>query len=115
MALLFFAPFAPFLWGVVASLIWWRQLQSPWLFLVVSVLALLGVQVVISILWSYLPLLVGNYFLEAGKYVVARPLSEAELERITSEESRIAMLQAGLVLLAAVPFLWWVKNGLAAK
>ena len=111
----FFASFAPFAWAAIASLIWWRQLSSPWLFLVAGTLTLLGVQVVISSLWSYLPLLSGNYFLEAGKLVVARPLSEAELSRITDEASRIALIQAGLVVLAAVPLLWWLKSGLAAK
>ena len=111
----FFALFAPLLWAIVASLIWWRHLSSPWLFLIVGVLALLGVQVLISSLWSYLPLLSGNCFLETGKYVVAKPLSETELRHIASEQSRTAVIQAGLVFVVAVPLLWWLKSGLAAK
>jgi hypothetical protein len=115
MALSFFAPFAPLLWAVVASVIWWRQLASPSLFLAIGALTLLGVQVVIASLWEYMPLFSGNYFLEAGQYVVAKPLNEVELVRLAHEKSRIALIQAGLVLVAAVPLLWWLKSGLAAK
>jgi hypothetical protein len=114
MALSFLAPLAPLLWAVVASLIWWRQLSSPWLFLVAGALMLFGAQVVISGLWDYLPAFTGNYFLEAGKYVVARPMSEAEMSHIASEQSRTALIRAAFVLVSAVPLLWWLKSGLAA-
>lgn len=42
-------------------------------------------------------------------------LSEAELTQLAFEQSRTAAFQVGLVLVAAVPFLWRLKSGLASK
>lgn len=99
-------PLLPMSWALIATAYWWRQLSSPWLFLVASVLALFGVQAVISFVWDWWPQLTGSYFLEAVR-------TEAEMQRQFEEQNRAAVIQAALVLAAAIPFLFWLKGGLA--
>ena len=108
-------PILPLLWGLIASAFWWRQLSSLWLFLLAGVLALLGIQAAISFLWDYWPHLSGNYFLEANSFVGGKAPTEAEVQRLLEEKNRVAVIQATLVLVAAIPFLWWLKSGLSVK
>ena len=99
-------PLLPAVWALIASVYWWRDLSSPWLFVVAVVLALFGVQALILFLWDWLPQLTGNYFLEAVR-------TEAGVQRHLEEQNRAAIIQAGVVLGAAIPFLLWLKAGLA--
>ncbi|XHS80455.1 hypothetical protein ACFJGW_10895 [Burkholderiaceae bacterium UC74_6] len=39
-------------WTIVAALVWWRRVKSPWLFLTVTLLAGLGAQAVSDLLWA---------------------------------------------------------------
>lgn len=109
-------PLLPMVWALIASAIWWRQLEAPGLFLVAALLALFGIQTVVSFLWDYWPSLgAGGYFLEANNFVSGKVLSEAEVRRHLDEKNRVAITQAFIVLAATVPFLWWLKSGLSFK
>jgi len=108
-------PFLPIVWVLIASAYWWRQLSSPGLFFVAGLLALFGVQAVVSFLWDYWPHMFGGYFLEANNFVAGKIPSEAEVQKQLEEQNRVAIIQAALVLVAAVPFLWWLKSGLSVK
>jgi hypothetical protein len=57
----------------------------------------------------------GGYFLEANNFVAGKVPSEAEIQRHLEESNRVAITQALIVLVAAVPFLWWLKSGLSFK
>jgi len=110
------SPFLPIIWALIASAVWWRQLSSPWLFLVTALVALFGIQAIVSFLWDYWPSFGGGgYFLEANNFVPGKVLSEAEVQRHLEEKNRIAITQAFIVLATAVPFLWWLKSGLSFK
>jgi hypothetical protein len=109
-------PFLPLVWALLASAFWWRQLPAPWLFLVAALLALFGIQTVVSFLWDYWPSLSGGgYFLEQNNLVAGKVLSDAELQRRIEEANRVAITKALIVLAAAIPFLLWLKNGLSLK
>lgn len=108
-------PFLPIAWVAIASVFWWRALSSPWLFLVTGLLALLGVQAVVSFFWDYWPHISGGYFLEANNFVSGKLPSEAEIQRHLEEKNRIAITQAIILLVAAVPLLWWLKSGLSSQ
>jgi hypothetical protein len=109
-------PFLPLVWALIAGAFWWRQLQVPWLFLVAALLALFGIQTVVSVLWDYWPSLSGGgYFLEQNNLVAGKVLSDAELQRRIEEANRVAITKALIVFAAAVPFLWWLKSGLSFK
>lgn len=99
------APMLPILWALVAGAVLWRNLSSPWLFLVTAVFALFGIQTVISTVWECWA--VSSNFLEAS---AVSP--EAMAQRL-DESNRRTLVLAGLVLLSAFPFLWWLKNGFA--
>ena len=101
------APFLPILWVLVAAGIWWRQLSSPTLFAVTALLALFGIQAVIAFAWDWWPHFAGNYFLEVSK---ATP---EQMQQRLEAQNRRAIIQAVIVLVTAVPFLWWLKSGLA--
>ena len=96
-------PFAPILLAILAAVYWWAGLSSPWLFLVTAVLSLLGIQVLVSLVWEYMPIVTGNYFLEA-------PSSEAHWLKVVPVAKRSACVQLAIVLVTAVPFLWWLKS-----
>jgi hypothetical protein len=98
-------PLLPAVWALIAAIYWWRNLSSPWLFLVTAALALFGVQAVIAIVWEWWPLLTGNHFVEAVR-------TEAEMQRNLDEKNRAAFIQAALVLVTTIPFLFWLKKGL---
>jgi hypothetical protein len=108
-------PLLPLLWALIATVYWWRQLSVPWLFLVAGFLALLGVQSVVSFIWDYWPHLSGRHFLEANDFVAGKAPSEAAVQRVLEEKNRVAITQAALVLMAAIPLLWWLKSGLSIK
>ena len=108
-------PLLPVLWMAVASAFWWRSLSSPWLFLVAGLLALFGVQAVVSFFWDYLPHISGGYFLEANNFVAGKSPSEAEVQRHLEEMNRVAFTQAMIVLVTAVPLLWWLRRGLSSR
>ncbi|MFO0041370.1 MAG: hypothetical protein ACK55W_05390 [Pseudomonadota bacterium] len=109
------APFLPIVWVLLASAYWWRELSSSWLFLVVGLLAVFGIQAIVSFLWTWWPHIFGNYFLEASNVVAGKVPSEAELQRVFEEANRAAIIQATLVAVATVPLLWWLKSGLSLK
>ncbi len=108
-------PFLPIVWVLIASAYWWRLLSSPGLFLVAGLLALFGIQAIVSFLWDWWPHVSGGYFLEANNFVGGKAPSEAEVQRLLEEKNRVAILQATLVLVAAIPLLWWLKSGLSVK
>lgn len=90
----------PGLIGVVAAVLWWKQLANPWLFACVAVLCNLGLQQVLSAGWSVLRLGLrsGGFYLEAT--------TEAGIRAIAFEAVGIA-----LVLLAlGWPLLSLVRN-----
>ena len=105
--MLVIAPFLPALWALIAAVIWWRHVFSPALFAVAAVLGLFGIQAVVAFLWDYWPVFRGGYFLEV------RPARPEEVEKLFEASQRRAMIQAAIVLVAAVPFLWWLKSGLS--
>ena len=109
------APFLPIVWVLLASAYRWRELSSSWLFLVVGLLAVFGIQAIVSFLWTWWPHIFGNYFLEASNVVTGKVPSEAELQRVFEEANRAAIIQATLVAVATVPLLWWLKTGLSLK
>jgi hypothetical protein len=97
-------PLLPVVWAFIASAYWWRQLSAPWLFAVAALLALLGIQVVVSILWDSWPFIGTNgYFFEG--------VSDTEMQHYLEDKNRAAMMQAVIVLGAAIPFLLWLKSG----
>ena len=109
-------PFLPIVWALIAGAFWWRKLSSPGLFLVTAILALFGIQTIASFLWTYWPHMSGGgYFLEANNFVAGKIPSEAEIQKHLEEENRVAIAQALVVFVAAIPFLWWLKSGLSFK
>jgi hypothetical protein len=108
-------PFLPVAWALFASAYWWRRLSSPWLFLTTALLALFGIQAVVAFIWEYWPLMSGGYFLEHNNFVPGQLPSESEMQRRLEEENRVAIIQAVVLVIAAVPFLWWLRRGLAPR
>jgi hypothetical protein len=108
-------PFLPLVWVLIASAFWWRQLQTPWLFIVAGLLALFGIQAVVSFLWGYWPIMSGGYFLEQNDLVSGRVFSDVELQHRIEEANRVAITKAFMVLAASIPFLLWLKSGLSLK
>lgn len=108
-------PLLPIMWVLIASTYWWRQLSSPGLFFVAGLLALFGIQTIVSFLWDWWPHMSGDYFLEANNFIAGKTLSEAEMQRVLEEKNRAAIIQAALVLVAAIPLLWWLKRALSVK
>jgi hypothetical protein len=100
-------PFLPMVWVLVASAYWWRKFSAPWLFAVAALFALFGIQSVVSFLWDFWP------FSETHALVNVAKVSEADMQQYLEEKNRIAMIQGVLVLIAGVPFLWWLKGGLS--
>ena len=101
-------PLLPILWVVGASAIWWRQLSKPWLFVVTALFALLGIQLVVSLAWKIAPFI-------GGQSIAISKVSAGEMQRYFEERNRAAIIQAILVLFAAIPFLWWLSSGLSAR
>jgi hypothetical protein len=101
-------PLLPVLWVISASVLWWRKLSRPWLFSVVAVFALLGIQLLISLVWNIWPI-IGAHTVGISK------VSPEEIQKYYEEKNRAAIIQAVLVFLAAVPFLWWLRGGLSAR
>jgi hypothetical protein len=108
-------PFLPTLLALLASMLWWRNLSSPWLFFVSATLAAFGIQAVIAFVRDYWPQFSGGYFLEANVHVSGKLLSEADIQRALEREGRTALIQASCPFCAAVPFLFWLKSGLSTK
>lgn len=109
------SPFLFIVWALIATVYWWRHLSSPGLFLVTALLALLGIQAIVSFVWDSWPHFFGNYFLEPNKVVSGRIPSEAEIQRLLEVRNRDAAIQAAIVLAGAIPFLWWLKSGLSSE
>lgn len=86
--------FMPLIVAIVAAAIAWRRLARPWLFLVASVLALLGVQAIAA------PAAVG-YF-----------LSSASASGASAGFDRSLVVSAVLVVALGTPFMWWLSRGL---
>lgn len=88
----------PSLFGLVAAVLWWRQLANPWLFTCVAVLCTLGLQQVLSAAWSAirLGLRSGGFYLEAT--------TEAGIRAMAFEAAGIAfvLLVLGWPLLSQV-------------
>lgn len=86
--------FMPLILAIVASALLWRLLTRPWLFLVTSTLALLGVQSIAA------PAAVG-YFLSFGSPSVPSPGFDRSLA-----------VSAVLIIALGAPFMWWLSRGL---
>ena len=102
----------PFLTAIILSAVcaalWWQSLQSPWQFLVLALLSLLGLHRVVQVAAESFKLLrteLGGYFLEARK---PPNLHELVLEQMTAEAFAIA----GVVVIAGIPLLFWLRNAL---
>jgi|SRR5690349_25030843 hypothetical protein len=100
------APFLPILWAGIASAIW-RRVSSPWLFTVAALLALFGIQLVVSFLWDPWPHVTGNYFLEYNN------VTAAQMQSLLEERNRAAIIQAVIAFFVGFPFIRWLKRGLA--
>ena len=100
-------PFLPIVWVLVASVYWWRKLAAPWLFTVAALFALFGIQSVISFLWDFWP------FSETHTLVNIAKVSEENMRQNLEEMNHVAIIQGVLFLVAGIPFLWWLKRGLA--
>ena len=103
-----FLPLLPILWVIAASAIWWRQLSKPWLFIVTALFALLGIQVVVSLAWQIAPFI-------GGQSIAISKVSAEDTQRYFEERNRVAIIQAIVVLFAAIAFLWWLSSGLSAR
>ena len=99
-------PLLPIIWAIAATVYWRRYISSPLLFAVAALLALFGIQSIVLFLWDYLPQITGNYIFESIT-------SPAEMQRRLEQINRAAIIQAVVVFLIAIPFLWWLKNGLS--
>jgi hypothetical protein len=108
MAVPMVTPFLPIAWALIALLLCWHRLASPALFTVTAALGVFGIQTVVAFLWTWWPMIRGGYFLESAK-----PLTLEEVERNLVMQNRRALAQAVIVLAVAIPFLWWLSNGLA--
>lgn len=106
------APFLPVVWVLVAAVMWWRQLESPVLYVVAALLALFGIQAVIGFLWNWWPALMASGGILVSKVATHEQLQQ-QLQQHLEEQNRRAVVQAILVLLVAIPFLWWLKAGLS--
>lgn len=100
---------------MLASIFWWRALSSPWLFFVGATLALFGIQTIITFFFEYGLQFYGGYFLEANEQIAGKVLSEADVQQALEKKGRTALIQASILLCAAVPFLLWLKSGLSTK
>ena len=93
----------PVVVAISCTAVWWRTLPSPWLFLVLALLVLLGLQRVISGSWT----LAKSGFGSGGFYLQRQ--SEMPEQTLLMESAAVAVL---LVVLG-VPLLMAFKNGLA--
>ena len=100
----FAAPLLPILWALIATIYWRNSLSRPLLFLLTSALALIGIQAVLSSLWDF------SRFVGVGIAGSPHP-SEAEVRDLLEYRNHVAMGEAIVVLITAVPFLWSLKNG----
>jgi hypothetical protein len=101
-------PLLPLLWVIGASAIWRRKLTTPWLFAVTALFALLGIQLVVSVVWKFWP------FIGAHSIGISE-VSPEEMQRYYQKPNRAAIIQAILVFSAAIPFLLWLRSGLSAR
>jgi hypothetical protein len=108
-------PLLPIVWALIATAYWWRHLSSHGLFFVTALLALFGVQAIVSFAWESWPQLFGSYFLEPNNFVGGVAPSEADIQRHLEAKNQAAAIQAAVVFVAAIPFLWWLKSGLASE
>ncbi len=99
--LLFYA--LPVVVAIWCGAVWWRNLPSPWLFLVFALLVLLGLQRIISGAWSLAKLGLGS-----GGFYLQRQ-SDMPEQSLLMESGAVAVI---LVVLG-VPLLMVLKNGLA--
>ncbi|UUZ78117.1 hypothetical protein LP414_15505 [Polaromonas sp. P1(28)-13] len=102
-------PVLPFVLAAFAGAWWWRQLSSPLLFAVTAALSLFGFQALLSFLWDFWP------NISSSMVLIQRVQTEAEVQHFFEEKNRAAIIQAIVVILVSVPFLWWLKNGLSSS
>lgn len=88
--------------AISCAAVWWRTFPSPWLFLVFALLALLGLQRIISGAWSLAKLGLGS-----GGFYLQRQ-SDMPEQTLLMESAAVAVV---LVVLS-VPLLIALKNGL---
>ncbi|MCE2968906.1 MAG: hypothetical protein LW847_01540 [Burkholderiales bacterium] len=88
--------YLPVIIGLVGTALAWRRVSRPVLFLVVSVLALLGIQAVIApgVAWFLL-----------GDFGNADAVAQQTYFRVVG-------MAAAVVLVAGTPLLWWLYRGL---
>lgn len=92
----------PVIIGLVAAVLWWRQLANPWLFTCVAVLSMVGLQQALSAVWSVLRLglRLGGFYVQAS--------TEASIRAMAFEAGGVAML----LLVLGWPLLVEVRNAL---
>ena len=102
----------PFLAALVlsigCSILWWRSFQSPWQFFVLALLLLLGLHRIVQVAAELFKLLqseFAGYFLE---YQKPPNLRDVIFEQITVE----ALVVAGLVVVAGIPLLVWLRTAM---
>lgn len=83
----------PVILSVLGSVLVWRHVVRPWLYLVISLLALLGVQAIVA------PVAVVALFVP-------------KLGGVNAVVDRSVVVSAACVVVFGVPLLWWLYKGL---
>jgi hypothetical protein len=91
---------------IATSVVWWRTLQSPWVFVVVGLLAVLGVHRVLQLATELGKTFGGRgYFLEAPTTAAAVQLAQKGL-------LVEALATSAALLVLGFPLLLWLKRAL---
>lgn len=72
------------LWAFLGSAVWWRELKSPTLFLVVALLTGLGAQKVSSVLWIMWQATSNQFFVIPASEVRAAHLHELAFHMVAT-------------------------------
>ena len=101
-----FLPLLPILWAAVASFMFWKNLSSPWLFAICTLLILFGVQAIASFFYSMWPSMFGNYFLESATSI-------EDINHRIILKNKEAIVVSIVVFFVGLPIIWWLRNGLS--
>lgn len=94
--------------AVLTSALWRKSLRAPWLFLVIGILAMLGLERLLGTLWDYVPIAFGSH-----QFLVHRPLTAEEITNPSLSLESIAV--AVMVLVIGLPLLVWLRGTTGGK
>ena len=99
---------AAILLSVGASLLWWGTLRAPWLFLTIGILAMLGLERLLTTFWIY-----GQIAFGSGRFLERAPTPIEQLANPWPTTASFAV--SALVVVIGFPLLFWLRKLLAVQ